>query len=190
MKKYLILSFMIASLAIFGNINYCSAGNVYYDVPVNTIRAFNDDIPKAIKQFESHLLANYRKVEGDSILKVFPFEGQTIGKDDIFFEFRVISVAKEPMTLQNAFGAQNTYMVPKVRYTIREKKGNGEETNGEFWRTHSIGGAPLAVAMQLNSANGKNGVRRLVKWSLQDIATDLKKLKKQNALDEKANSYM
>lgn len=170
--------------------SFCEAANVYYDVPINTIRAYNDDVPKAIKQFESHLLSNYRKVEGDNIEQVISFNGQTINKDDIFFEFRVISVDKEPITLQNAFGAQNTYMIPKVRYTIRERKGNGEVTNGEFWRTHALGGSPLAVAMQVQSANGKNGVRRLVKWALQDVATDLKKLKKQNAIDEKARSYM
>ena len=171
--------------------NNCGfVATVYYDIPQNTIKAFNENLEKATRQFESKLRSDYRRVEGEIITDVKPFDGQIIEKDDIYIKFRVTSIADEPIYLQNAYGAQYTYMVPKVRYTIEEEKGNGEKTVGNFWRTHQLGGAPLAVAIQLDKAKGKNGVRRLVKWALEDIATDLKSLKKKNALDEKAESYM
>lgn len=59
-------------------------------------------------------------------------------------------------------------MVPKGGYTIEEGKGNGEKIEGNFWRTHQLGGNHLAVSIQLNKAKGKNGVRRLLKghWKI------------------------
>ena len=190
MRHFKLLACMLIMFIIgcINNITY--AAIVYYDVPVNTIKAFNKDEKKAIKQFESKLRSNYRRVEGEIIDSVIPFDGQILNEDDIYVKFRVTSVAEEPLVLQNAFGAQYTYMVPKVRYIIEESKGNGDTVSGSFWRTHNVGGNELAVAIQLKSAKGKNGVRRLVKWALEDIATDLEKLKKKNAIDEKAESYM